>query len=169
LRFVASGCLLLIGLCGGCLFRIGVCVRIVITIHFFFGGGLVLAGDQCRHKAEVDAIMEALTDNSDQFEEMTQRQVLYLLWDIHRDARQFFSRVAPLEDGDHLLPRTNLNVVSCMVQGGNIMTSAVGVPELDFLGKDITHDILTGASGGTPQELFPGVSTAYTAPMPTQL
>jgi hypothetical protein len=124
----------------------------------------VLAGEQCRHKAEVDAIMEALTDNSDQFEEMTQRQVLYLLWDIHRDARKFFSRVAPLEDGDHLLPRTNLNVVSRMVQGGNIMTSAVGVPELDFLGKNITHDILTSAGGGTPQELFPGASTAYTGP-----
>jgi hypothetical protein len=43
----------------------------------------VLTGDQCRHKLEVDRITKSLSENADQFEDLTQRQILFLMWDIH--------------------------------------------------------------------------------------
>jgi hypothetical protein len=115
----------------------------------------VLVGEACGHKLEVDSIIEGLSDNSDQFEELSQRQLLYVMWDIHRDARRFFSRFAPMDDGDSALPRSNLSVMTRMIQGGAVLTSTVGVPEQQFLGQAITKDILTSPGGGTPRELFP--------------
>jgi hypothetical protein len=43
----------------------------------------VLTRDQCRHKLEVDRITESLSENADQFEDLIQRQILFLMWDIH--------------------------------------------------------------------------------------
>ena len=108
--------------------------------------------------------MEAIADNADQYEELSQRQILYLMWDIHRDARRFFSKVAPLDSTDDLLPRSSLAVVTRMVQGGNIMTSSVGVPETEFLGLSVIKSLLTSPGGGTPSELFPDAAGSYKGP-----
>jgi hypothetical protein len=125
----------------------------------------VLAGPHCYHKQEVDAILTGLMDNSDQFEELSQRQILYILWDVHRDARRFFSRFAPMAEGDEALPRSSLSVMSRMIQGGAILTSTVGVPEVEFLGgQNPTKDILTSPGGGTARELFPDATKGGTGP-----
>lgn len=67
----------------------------------------VLMGDSCRHKLEVHQITELLLENADQFMDLTQQQVPFLVWDIHRDAHHFFPRFAPVGVGDDLQPRSN--------------------------------------------------------------
>jgi hypothetical protein len=109
---------------------------------------------------ELDHITESLSENADQFEDVTQRQILFLMWDIHRDARRFFSRFALMDAGDDILPSSDLAVAARMIETGAILTSTVGVPEEQFLGRSITEGILTGSGGGTSRNLFPEAKEA---------
>jgi hypothetical protein len=54
-----------------------------------------------------------------------------------------------------MLPSSNLAVAAQMIATGAILTSTVGVPEEQFLGRSVTEGILTGAGGGTARDLFP--------------
>ncbi|MHA7856389.1 hypothetical protein [Marinobacter shengliensis] len=119
---------------------------------------MVLAGPACGHWAEVLAIVESLMANRTSFlQRITPHHSLHLLWKIHRDARQFFNAVAPLDRGDLPLPRSGLNVTNAMVRAGTILTQGVDVPEKEFLGTDGVKDVLTREESATPAraDLFP--------------
>lgn len=72
----------------------------------------ILTGDTSHHKLQMDSILESLSKNLDQFEELSPRQTLYLIWDIHQDAKRFFSKFAPIKSGGHSLPKLNLAMVT---------------------------------------------------------
>jgi hypothetical protein len=112
------------------------------------------------HTIQVRAMYETLLSRVDVFSEITPRQILYLLWAIFLDARQFFSK--SVEDNEKL-PDSSLTITAQMLSLGVITMDLVGVPEDEFLGLATPRQ----ASGSSFSTLFPPTQRPNQEPPPS--
>lgn len=106
-----------------------------------------LAGENCRHRTEVEEILRILRRWVSVFENIREEKIIQLLWAIFDDARQFFRACQNWNGGD--LPTSTLRYVTAFLQAGKIIDHE-HCPVLRFLpAQRETGQRRRGGSGGT--------------------
>jgi hypothetical protein len=101
----------------------------------------VLVGTRSAHTKEVVAIRRKLREKVDLYINIGPREIVFLLWAIFLDAREFFAhQVGPLET----LPESQLRYTTNFIGVGRIPIDIMGVP-LDQFGAHHPR----GGTGGT--------------------
>jgi hypothetical protein len=92
----------------------------------------VIVGTRSAHTREVIAIRRKLREKVDLYIDVGPREILYLLWAIFLDAREFFSQqVEPHEE----LPESQLRYTTNFIGVGRIPLDIMGVPLEQFGGQ----------------------------------
>jgi hypothetical protein len=104
----------------------------------------VIVGDRSAHTREVVSIRRKLRERVDLYIDIGPREIIYLLWAIFLDAREFFShQVGPTEP----LPESQLRYTTNFIGVGRIPMDIMGVP-LDQFGAQHPRNptVVTDAS-----------------------
>jgi hypothetical protein len=103
-----------------------------------------VVGSRSKHTKEVVAIRSALRRRMDLFIGIGPKEILYLVWAVFLDAREFFAQ----QIGDlDVLPESQLRYTTSFLGIGRISTDLLGVPLSQFLVA--SQPLLTNEGGGT--------------------
>jgi hypothetical protein len=105
-----------------------------------------IAGIRCKHLEEVTAIQRALRNRVDLFVDIKSREIIFILWAIFLDAREFFSH--QIEDSAPV-PESQLKYTTTFLSLGRIPSNIMGVP-LEQFGERVSYPstIITEESAG---------------------
>jgi hypothetical protein len=104
-----------------------------------------VAGLKCKHLEEVTAIRRTLRSRVDLFIDVKTREIIFILWAIFLDAREFFSH--QIEDASPV-PESSLKYTSAFLSLGRIPSDILGVPLEQFGERSSYPSNITRDSGG---------------------
>jgi hypothetical protein len=114
----------------------------------------VLVGTRSSHAREVIAIRRKLRERIDLYIDVGPREIIFLLWAIFLDAREFFShQVGPTEP----LPESQLRYTTNFIGVGRIPMDIMGVPLTQFGAqhpRGTGATVITADSGSTTTDIF---------------
>jgi hypothetical protein len=110
-----------------------------------------VVGSRSAHTKEVVAIRKKLRTRMDLYVNIGPKKILYLLWAIFLDARDFFSR--EVQTGEPL-PESQLRYTTNFIGVGRIPTDIMGVPVEQFGVETMRGTAVSAASSRSGQELF---------------
>jgi hypothetical protein len=111
-----------------------------------------VVGSRSAHTREVIAIRKKLRTRMDIYVDIGPQKILYLLWAIFLDARDFFSR--EVQSGEPL-PESQLRYTTNFIGVGRIPADIMGVPVDQFgLDRPIKQGRAISASTGSSQDMF---------------
>jgi hypothetical protein len=90
-----------------------------------------VAGMKCKHIEEVTAMRRTLRNRVDLFVDVKPREIIFILWGIFLDAREFFSYQI---DDTVPVPESQLKYTAAFLSLGRVPTDILGVP-LEQLGE----------------------------------
>jgi hypothetical protein len=104
------------------------------------------AGIKCKHLEEVTAIRRTLRNRVDLFVDVKAREIIFILWAIFLDAREFFSH--QIEDAASI-PESQLKYTTAFLSLGRVPADILGVP-LEQFGERVPSypSTVTRESGG---------------------
>jgi hypothetical protein len=115
----------------------------------------VLIGTRSAHTREVVAIRHKLRAKVDLFIDVGPREIIYLLWAIFLDAREFLShQVGPTDD----LPESQLRYTTNFLGVGRIPLDIMGVPMTQF---GAAHPIGGGSTSETADSTISSAETLF--------
>jgi hypothetical protein len=108
-------------------------------------------GIKCKHLKEVTAIWCTLRNRVDLFVEIRIQEIIFILWAVFLDAREFFSH--QIEDATHI-PESQLKYTTAFLSLGWVPSDIMGPSALEQFGEraspspsTITHEFGGGSKG----------------------
>jgi hypothetical protein len=104
-----------------------------------------VAGIKCKHLEEVTAMWRTLRSRVDLFVDVKAREIIFILWAIFLDAKEFFSHQI---DDAAPVPESQLKYTAAFLSLGRVPADILGVPLEQFGERTSYPSTVTQDSGG---------------------